>query len=946
MGDSGQPCVPHTKNLNSCQYACNTLNEAIPYQCEDNASPISVLTCSEIPQLDGNISLLSDSSHNQSFCRCCQGQPDIGADSDCDQDQDNGQPIPVVCDLPPTSVFSNPPPWYEEHIPTTSKKQNKDNIVRVSRDNRQVMGESLPVIAVSNMRSLRPKLNSYKTDLIEREIAVSLICEVWEKVGCRKQIYEMEKMLQLDGLKYISTPRTTKRGGGAAIVVNLEKFSLEKIDVIIPYNLEVVWGLMRPRKMTSKIKEFIVGSFYSPPHSKKNSKLLDHLISTVHFLLSKYPNAGVILGGDKNDLSLSTLLSGIPKLKQLVTKPTHKSKILDVILTNMHGLYSVPIIAPPVLPDDPNYGVASDHSTPIATPLAQQSSASGGSREYVTRTYRPLPESGLREFGEWICGEDWGGISENIAPSKQVLEFENIITSKLNSILPTKSIKINPFYDKPYITAELKKLDRMIKRTYRRQGKSKKYISLKKCYDEKMVKAAEAYLNENVRSLKEDNPGRAYKSLKKMSAQPGDLSDEGNFTLISHMEANLTTEQSIEKIAQHFSNISQEFPPLTLQSLPDDVISKIHQPVELQDLPVISDHTVYEKIKRSKKPRSSVPGDLPRRVVQEFAPELAAPASKIFRNITQTGHWPESWKVEYGTPLQKTTDPISEDDLRIISLTPYLSKVYEQFVMGWLLEYVSNKLDWGQYGGKKGSSISHYLIDFVNFILYNQDLKIPQAVLAVLIDYSKAFNRANHNLIVTILSSMGVPGWLLRIVIGFLTKRELIVRYKGKNSGRKAMPGGTPQGTILGLFLFLIIVNSAGYLQLEKNLSSKMTQSLNKRIPMPYSHMKYIDDLSLVKSLNLRECLITNTNPTRPVTYHNRTHHILPATACDLQLQLDRLHRHSQEHEMQINQNKSKVMIFNTARNFDVMPNLTLPGMGVGESLEVVEKYKLNYLVL
>ena len=81
---------------------------------------------------------------------------------------------------------------------------------------------------------------------------------------------------------------------------------------------------MRPKKTTASIKEFIVGSFYSPPHSKKNSKLLDHLLSTVHFLLSKYPNAGVILGGDKNDLNLSPLLSGIPKLKQLVTKPTHK----------------------------------------------------------------------------------------------------------------------------------------------------------------------------------------------------------------------------------------------------------------------------------------------------------------------------------------------------------------------------------------------------------------------------------------------------------------------------------------------------------------------------------------------------------------------------------------------------------------------------------------------
>ena len=48
---------------------------------------------------------------------------------------------------------------------------------------------------------------------------------------------------------------------------------------------------------------------------------------------------------------------------------------------------------------------------------------------------------------------------------------------------------------------------------------------------------------------------------------------------------------------------------------------------------------------------------------------------------------------------------------------------------------------------------------------------------------------------------------------------------------------------------------------------------------------------------------------------------------------------------MQINQNKNKFMIFNTVRNFDV-PNLTLPGTGAGESLKVVEKYKLLGVVI
>ena len=58
----------------------------------------------------------------------------------------------------------------------------------------------------------------------------------------------------------------------------------------------------------------------------------------------------------------------------------------------------------------------------------------------------------------------------------------------------------------------------------------------------------------------------------------------------------------------------------------------------------------------------------------------------------------------------------------------------------------------------------------------------PHAVMALLVDYSKAFNRSNHHTLITILSDMGVPKWLLEIVMSFLKERELIVRYKGKES--------------------------------------------------------------------------------------------------------------------------------------------------------------------
>ena len=571
-------------------------------------------------------------------------------------------------------------------------------------------------------------------------------------------------------------------------------------------------------------------------------------------------------------------------------------------------------------PDDPLCGVPSDHSTPVAIPLSSDTLQQV--REYITRVSRPLPESGILEFGEWICSEDWSDIPDGGDPTEQVLAFEKLCNEKLDVIFPLKKLRLNPYFDKPFITSELKKLDRVIKREYRKKQRTAKYLRLKESYDQKYKMAAADYLDKTVRTLKEDDPGKAYRCLKRMAAQPGDNQDEGAFTLLSHLEDNLTAEASIEKIAQHFASISQEFMPLDYNLLPADVQSKLNQQISESDLPSIEDHEVYLKIKTTKKPRSSVPGDLPRQIVHEFGPELAAPAGKIFCSIVRTGHWPKSWRTEYGTPLQKEPNPVTEDQLRIISLTNFLSKVFEQYVMIWLLEYVGNQMDWGQYGGTKGSSISHYLIDFVNYILYNQDLNIPHATLAVLVDFSKAFNRIDHNTIIAILSRMGVPGWLLRIVIAFLTDRELILRYKGRTSDRKSLPGGGPQGTRLGLFLFLILINAAGYEYLVTNVGQQITRKKNKRTNIPNIHLKFVDDMTLAEALNLRECLVPNPDPNQPypLAYHDRTQHILPDSSNQMQKQLDRLVQYCTENNMKINKDKTKVAIFNTARKHDFMP--------------------------
>ena len=65
--------------------------------------------------------------------------------------------------------------------------------------------------------------------------------------------------------------------------------------------------------------------------------------------------------------------------------------------------------------------------------------------------------------------------------------------------------------------------------------------------------AAQRYLRNKKEELKMTEPGKAYRILKNMGAQPGDSTDSNSFTLPEHLKENLSPKQSADRIAQYFT---------------------------------------------------------------------------------------------------------------------------------------------------------------------------------------------------------------------------------------------------------------------------------------------------------------------------------------------------------------------------------------------------------
>ena len=494
----------------------------------------------------------------------------------------------------------------------------------------------------------------------------------------------------------------------------------------------------------------ILCAIYSPPNSRKKSKLIDFISNNYNQLKSsKYPSAYFCLGGDINDLKIDLLLNISPKFRQIVKLPTRGTKILDVIVTDLWEFYQEPIILPPLLPDVIGVGSPSDHSVPFAQKYTDRRILR--KPNYIKKAIRPFPDSGILEFGRWIQNKDFTEVIETVSTTEKVKALDHILSSKVNDIFPEKIVKIY-HQDKEWMNSELRILRRQKSREYYKHKKSEKFRDLELKYQKIKYQNTQRYIQNEIESLKSLNIKDFFRKIKKIGAKTGEAVNE-TFTLSSHVEDKLSPTEAAEHIAKHFSSISKEFPPINTNSLPHRVKEKIFHPEVSKGCPFIEEYQVYENFKRGGQKSCTVPGDFPNKLKNEFAPELAGPVADIFNSITKSGIYPRQWVTEYVTPIPKISPPESEDDLRNISLTANLSKHYENFLAAWLLPYIKKRIDPGQYGGLRGHSTSHYLIQLYDFILSHTDnSRIPKAVIVALVDFSKAFNRIEHSKVITRLS--------------------------------------------------------------------------------------------------------------------------------------------------------------------------------------------------
>ena len=195
------------------------------------------------------------------------------------------------------------------------------------------------------------------------------------------------------------------------------------------------------------------------------------------------------------------------------------------------------------------------------------------------------------------------------------------------------------------------------------------------------------------------------------------------------------------------------------------------------------------------------------RVIKGNKNLLSEPLSKLFNDSIKDGVFPTKFKLAKIIPIHKSGCKTKVSNYRPISILSVFSKIFEIIMKNFLMSYLSKQkiLNDRQFGFRPGLST----FDAINLFtsdLYNA-LDNHKSIISIYIDFSKAFDTVDPDILVDKLQHYGIRGCVRDWFKSYLTGRSQFTFYKNSRSVIKPIHLSVPQGSILGPILFLLYIN-------------------------------------------------------------------------------------------------------------------------------------------
>ena len=672
-------------------------------------------------------------------------------------------------------------------------------------------------IYYQNVRGLRTKIDSFFLAVTDEEYDVIVLTETWlddrvlsvQLFGNRYHVFRNDR-------SHLSSRKS--RGGGVMVAVSV-KLNCHIDPAPIYDTLEQLWVIIdTPGNKVS------VGVLYLPPDRKSEPLLIQQHIDSIGSVFSRLnSNAQALLFGDYNQSGLrwicsdnslpqiNTLCSQMPAsccdlfdgfnlhgLTQINTVKNRDNRMLDIVFATEAALPNCAVSAalePLVEPD-------AVHPALTLLLFLPQIMVYDHSTETQFLNFRRADYAALSAL---LSEVNWDSF---LHPSNSIDDAVNSFSSAINNAIQQVVPVCEPQRKPPWSNARLRTLKRL------RAAALRKYCGHRSLYHKNMFSiASRQYRNYN-RLLYSNYVKRTQDNLRRNPKQFWSFvnSKRKEIGLPSAMFlSNCPASNEREKCSLFAAQFKRVF---------SNVVASATQVVEASNavprnaisfaMPLINEDTITAGLRKLKTSYSVGPDGIPSSVLKRCSDVLCYPIVKLFNLSVQQGIFPEQWKYSYLFPIHKKGDKRDISNYRGITSLCACSKLFEVIVNDALFASCSNYIDVDQHGFFPRRSVTTNLIQFVSRCVQNLDAGFQTD--AIYLDLKAAFDRVDHEILLTKMERLGVSTEAIRWFRSYLIGRTMCVKIGSVVSECFSNKSGVPQGSNLGPLLFSIFVNDVSFL--------------------------------------------------------------------------------------------------------------------------------------
>src|SRR6218665_2187502 len=213
--------------------------------------------------------------------------------------------------------------------------------------------------------------------------------------------------------------------------------------------------------------------------------------------------------------------------------------------------------------------------------------------------------------------------------------------------------------------------------------------------------------------------------------------------------------------------------------------------------------------------------------------------TKICNSIWKTGIWPDDWKGSTFIPIFKKGDARSCDNYRTIALISHTRKILLKIIHKRMESTIEKELPDTQAGFRKARGTRDDIAN-MRWIMERQ-LEYGKEVHTCFIDYSKAFDCINRELLWKILLEMGILKDLIQLLKGLYEDQSKVIRTEFGDTDRFKIKKGERQGCILSPFLFNLYAE-----RIMRKAEMEEAKEGLKIAGKTLNNLRYADDTTLM----------------------------------------------------------------------------------------------------